>query len=125
MINYLISIKRKCIQLIKKTTNCCSCFVSFQKKLCIDVLNCFLFEICNENSQVCTKLYARCTQSWIELFATIKLFLFCCCLQKQFVGLNCFRFNKLLHCMFNPINSLVDRNAKMSGVTCHNHFISS
>ena len=55
----------------------------------------------------------------LNWLATIKLFL------KQFVGLNCFDLTKLLCCMFNRINSLIDGHAKMSHMTCHNHFVGS
>ena len=59
----------------------------------------------------------------LNWLATIKLFSFGCCFQKQFVGLNCFDLTKLLCCMLNPINSLVDGHAKMSHMTCHNHLL--
>ena len=50
---------------------------------------------------------------------------FGCFLQKTVCGIELFPFNKLLHCILNPINSLVDRHAKMSGMMCHDPFIGS
>ena len=58
------------------------------------------------------------------IFSTIKLFAFVVVGKKR-GGIELCRFNNLLHCLFNPIDSLIDRNAKMSDVMCHSCLIGS
>ena len=70
----------------------------------------------------------KCTQGLqgmgLNLFPTIKQFLFGCSLQKQFVGLNCFDLTKC--CVAHKFYcSLVDRRANMSKETCRDYFIHS
>ena len=44
---------------------------------------------------------------------------------KTVCGIELCSFNNLLHCTLNPIVSFIDRHAKMSDVTCHDHLIGS
>ena len=50
----------------------------------------------------------------LNLVVTIKLSLFCCSLQKQSVGLNCFDFLQIIALQVNLVDILVNGNRNMS-----------
>ena len=99
--------------------SCCS----FQ----VGALGCSLtlfFEICNENFQFCTKMYTRSMRYGIEFVSNNQTVLIWLFFAKTLCEIDLFSFNKmLLH--ENFIDSLVDRCANISDVTCCNYFICS
>ena len=44
---------------------------------------------------------------------------------KTVCGIDLLSFKNLLHCILNPIDSLIDRHANMSDMMCHDHLVGS
>ena len=70
-------------------------------------------------------MYTRSTENGIEIVfnnQTVPILVLCV---KTLCGIDLLLFNNLLHCILNPIDSLIDRHENMSDVTCRDHFIRS
>ena len=70
-------------------------------------------------------MYTRSTENGIEIVfnnQTVPILVLCV---KTLCGIDLLSFNNLLHCILNPIDSLIGRHENMSDVTCRNHFICS
>ena len=73
----------------------------------------------------CTRMYTRSTENGIEIVfnnQTVPILVLCA---KTLCGIDLLLFNNLLHCILNPIDSLIDGRELMSDVTCRDHFIRS
>ena len=70
-------------------------------------------------------MYIRSTENGIEIVfnnQTVPILVLC---EKTLCGIDLLSFNNLMHCILNPIDSLINRRENMSDVTCRNHFICS
>ena len=70
-------------------------------------------------------MYTRSTENGIEIVfnnQTVPILVLCV---KTLCGIDLLSFNNLLHCILNPIDSLIDRRENMSDMMCHDHFICS
>ena len=70
-------------------------------------------------------MYTRSIENGIEIVSnnqTVPILLLCV---KTLCGIDLLSFNNLLHCILNPIDSLIDRRENMSDVTCRDHFVRS
>ena len=70
-------------------------------------------------------MYTRSTEKGIEIVfnnQTVPILVLCV---KTLCGIDLLSFNNLLHCILNPIDSLIDGHENMSDVMCHDHFIHS
>ena len=85
----------------------------------------YLYEICNENFEFCTRLYTRSTRNGIEIVFNNQTVPILVLLLKTVCGIELLSFNNLLRCILNPIDSLIDRRENISDVTCRDHFICS
>ena len=68
-------------------------------------------------------MYTSSTENGIEIVInnqTVPILVVCL---KTLCGIDLLSFNNLLHCMLNPIDSLIDRRENMSDVTGRDHFI--
>ena len=70
-------------------------------------------------------MYTRSTENGIEIVfnnQTVPILVLCV---KTLCGIDLLSFNNLLHCILNPIDSLIDGCENMSDMTCCNCFICS
>ena len=70
-------------------------------------------------------MYTKSTDNGIEIVfnnQTVPILVLCV---KTLCGIDLLSFNNLLHCILNPIDSLIDRRENMSDVTCCDNFICS
>ena len=70
-------------------------------------------------------MYTRSTENGIEIVfnnQTVHILVLCA---KTLCGIDWLSFNNLLHCILNPIYSLIGGRENMSDVTCRNDFIHS
>ena len=71
------------------------------------------------------EMYTRSTVNGIEIVfnnQTVPILVLCV---KTLCGIDLLSFNNLLHCILNPIDSLIDGHENMSDMTCCDHFICS
>ena len=70
-------------------------------------------------------MYTRSTDNGIEIVfnnQTVPILVLCV---RTLCGIHLLSFNNLLHCILNPIDSLIERRGNMSDVTRWDHFIRS
>ena len=70
-------------------------------------------------------MYTRSTENGIEIVLnnqTVPILVLCV---KTLCGIDLLSFNNLLHCILNPIDSLIDGRENMSDMMCRGHFIHS
>ena len=70
-------------------------------------------------------MYTRSTENGIEIVfnnQTVPILVLCV---KTLCGIDLLSFNNLLHCILNPIDSLIDMHVNMFDGMCRSHFIHS
>ena len=70
-------------------------------------------------------MYTTSTENGIEIVFNNQTFPILVLCVKTLCGIDLLSFNNLLHCILNPIDSLIDMCKNMSDVTSRDHFIRS